>query len=118
MEIMVVLRALLYRMRQGGSWRTLNIFGNWRTIYGHWRRWVEMGIWEQILKGVSSKAKGTLRSIDSTSCKVHKHGHGGPIHVHNQDIGRSRGGPNTKIHALVDSKRRIVDLFLSPGNLA
>ncbi|NCF88283.1 MAG: transposase [Verrucomicrobiaceae bacterium] len=68
---MVVLRALLYRMRQGGSWRTLNIFGNWRTIYGHWRRWVEMGIWEQILNVVSSKAKGTLRSIDSTSCKVH-----------------------------------------------
>ena len=31
-------------------------------------------------------------------------------------IGKSRGGPNTKVHALVDGKRRIVYVFLSPGN--
>jgi len=116
MDIIVVLRAILYRLRQGCSWRTLCIFGNWRTIYGHWRRWVDMGIWDKMLRSLSSKAKGTLWSIDSTSCKVHKHGHGGPESIDNQDIGKSRGGPNTKIHAVVDTGHRIVDLFLSPGN--
>ena len=62
------------------------------------------------------KAGGKLWSIDSTSCKVHKHGHGGPQGPEAQCIGRSRGGPNTKIHALVDGKGRIVFLLLSPGN--
>ena len=116
MDIMIVLRALLYRLREGGSWRALSIFGKWRTIYGHWRRWVETGIWDRMLKELSSKAKGTLWSIDSTSCKVHKHGHGGTKNVDSQDIGTSRGGPNTKIHALVETGGRIVDMFLSPGH--
>ena len=116
MDVIVVLRAILYRLREGCSWRALGIFGHWRTIYGHWRRWIDLGIWEEILKKVSVRSMGTLWSIDSTNCKVHKHGHGGPKRIDNQDIGRSRGGPNTKIHALVDSRARIVDLFLSPGN--
>lgn len=116
MDILVVLRAILFRIRQGCSWRTLSIFGPWETIYGHWRRWVAMGIFSDSLTDFANQASGTLWSIDSTSCKVHKHGHGGPKDVDNQNIGTSKGGPNTKIHALVDSKRRIVHLFLSPGN--
>lgn len=48
MDIEIVLRAILYRLREGGSWRALSIFGPWSTIYGHWRRWVRMGIWEEI----------------------------------------------------------------------
>ena len=60
MEILVVLRAILYRLRQGCSWRTLSIFGHWETIYGHWRKWVEMVIWEQILAEFFMRAKGKL----------------------------------------------------------
>lgn len=75
-----------------------------------------MGVFPICLSDFANGASGTLWSIDSTSCKVHKHGHGGPQGAENQDIGTSKGGPNTKIHALVDSKRRIVHLFLSPGN--
>ena len=33
-----------------------------------------------------------------------------------QDIGTSRGGSNTKIHALCDAKGKIIDIFLSPGH--
>ena len=116
MDILLVLRAILYRLRQGCSWRSLSIFGPWETIYGHWRRWVTMGIFNDSLTDLANNAAGTLWSIDSTSCKVHKHGHGGAEGPEIQDIGTSKGGSNTKIHALVDSKRRIVHLFLSPGN--
>ena len=116
MDALVVLRAILYRLRQGCSWRTLSVFGPWETIYGHWRRWVEMGIWEKALIEVSRRAKGTLWSIDSTSCRVHKHAFGGVKGADYQDIGTSRGGPNTKVHALCDAKGRILDVFLSPGH--
>ena len=73
-----IIRALLYRLREGCRWRALAIFRKWSTIYGHWRRWVKMGIWEKMLNELTSKACGRLWSIDSTSCKVHKHGHGAP----------------------------------------
>lgn len=117
MDPELVLRAILYRLRQGCSWRCLAIFGNWETIYGHWRRWVDSGIWAKVLSKLASKAGGRLWSIDSTSCKVHKHGHGGGSQGPEAEcIGKSRGGSNTKIHALVDGKRRIVHVFLSPGN--
>ena len=117
MDPELVLRAILFRLRQGCSWRCLDIFGNWETIYGHWRRWVDSGIWDNVLTKLASNAWGKLSSIDFTSCKVHKHGHGGGSQGPEAEyIGKSRGGPNTKIHALVDGKRRIVHVFLSPGN--
>ena len=61
-------------------------------------------------------AEGKLWSIDSTSCKAHKHAHGAPQSSGCQCIGRSRGGANTKIHALVDSHANAVRLSLTPGN--
>ena len=62
------------------------------------------------------KAKGKLRGIDSTSVKVHKHGFGSPLGAEFEQIGNSRGGANTKIHAVVDSRGRAIKLLLSPGN--
>ena len=35
-----------------------------------------------------------------------------------QAIGRSRGGPTTKIHALTDACGRIAAVILTPGNIA
>jgi transposase len=35
----------------------------------------------------------------------------------NQDIGLSRGGRNTKIHAVVDALGNPIKLFLTPGNI-
>ena len=116
MDILVVLRAIPYRLRQGGTWRSLSIFGRWQTIYGHWRRWVKLGVWDDVLQELAEKAAGKLWSIDSTSCKVHKHGHGAVEGPDREDIGTSRGGPNTKIHGLVDSGGRMVYLFLTRGN--
>ncbi|NCF86572.1 MAG: transposase [Verrucomicrobiaceae bacterium] len=57
---MVFLRVILYRLLQGCSWRTLSIFGHWEAIYGHWRKWVEMVIWEQILAEFFMRAKVKL----------------------------------------------------------
>lgn len=50
------------------------------------------------------------------SAKIRKHACGGGDSPDNQAIGKSRGGPNTKIHAFVDSYGRAVRLTLTPGN--
>lgn len=52
----------------------------------------------------------------STFAKVHKHAFGGPQSVEVHCIGRSKGGANTKINALVDARGRAVRLILGAGN--
>ena len=112
----VLLQALLFRLREGCSWRALSIFAPHTTIYTRWKQLCEQGIWERILKFLSSAAKGQLWSIDSTSIKVHKYARGSSDSAKNQAIGNSRGGANTKIHALVDTHGRAVCLVLSAGH--
>ncbi|MBE0343600.1 transposase [Paenibacillus sp. 28ISP30-2] len=56
-------------------------------------------------------------SLDSTSCKVHQHASGAENAETNQEIGLSRGGQNTKIHAVVDALGNPVRLFLTSGNI-
>jgi transposase len=106
----------MYRLREGCSWRALSIFAPYSTIYGWWRYWSESGIWDDAFSKVSTDASGQLWAIDSTCCKVHKHGLCWSQTLENQCIGRTRGGANTKIHALVDADGKPVDFLLSPGN--
>ena len=83
----------------------MSIFAPHTTIYTRWKNWCEQGIWDQIHELIATSpnaTKGKLRGIDSTSVKAHKHAFGGPQGSEFQLIGKSRGGSNTKIHALVD----------------
>lgn len=111
-----ILLAVLFRMREGCSWRALSIFAPHTTIYTRWKAWCESGVWDQILDALAGSAAGKLWAIDSTCAKVHKHAFGGPQSVDLQSIGRSKGGANTKIHALVDSRGRGVRILLGAGN--
>ena len=112
----IILQALLFRLREGCCWRALSIFAPHTTIYTRWKQWCKEGLWERILESLSTSAQGQLWSIDSTSSKVHKHACGGGDSPENQAIGKSRGGANTKIHALVDTYGRAIRLIRTPGN--
>lgn len=112
----LILLAILYRMREGCSWRALSIFAPHTTIYTRWKAWCESDVWEKILAALADSAFGKLWAIDSTCAKVHKHGFGGPQGPEAQCIGKSKGGANTKIHALVDARGRAVRILLGAGN--
>lgn len=117
--IEIIIEAILFRLREGCSWRALSIFAPYTTIYTRWKQWCEQGIWEEIHEIVATRSKafkGKLWGIDSTSVKVHKHAFGGPQGADYQMIGKSRGGANTKIHALVDGKGRMLRLIGTAGN--
>lgn len=103
-------------MREGCTWRSLCIFAPYTTIYTYWSKWVSQGVWDRILDYVSQAASGKLWAIDGTCIKVHKHGHGATQSADNQCIGKTKGGPNTKAHALVDSKGRALRIHLTAGN--
>lgn len=94
----------------------MSIFAPHTTIYTRWKQWCQSGLWERLLQALATSAKGQLWSIDSTCVKVHKHARGGGGTPEKQAIGKSRGGANTKVHALVDTKGRALRLLLSAGH--
>jgi hypothetical protein len=51
----------------------------------------------------TADADNEYAMIDSTIVRAHQHSAGAQETDENEAIGRSRGGPSTKIHALVDA---------------
>ena len=63
---------------------------------------------------------GRGRSTDTADDRFHPHqsaplGSGWKRGEHQQAVGRSRGGRNTKIHALADAKGRLIAILLTGG---
>jgi transposase len=64
------------------------------------------------------QADGQLRFLDATHVKVHQDGSNPAGGQEQQSMGRTKGGLNTKLTALVDGRGRALQLTLSKGNMA
>jgi transposase len=82
-DLRVVLNGIFYRADNGIKWRALpSEFGAWQTVYGYFRSWVRLGIWEHInavLVRAVRLAEGrdeepSLAIIDSQSVKLGQKG--------------------------------------------
>ena len=115
----VVLNGILWILRSGARWRDLPIcYGNWNSVYHKFRQWIKGGLFEKILRALNfATNKYLLVQIDSTFCKVHKHGLGAHKRNATQAIGKSRGGYNTKIHALVNEYFQLIGVVLTGGQI-
>jgi transposase len=78
-----VLDAIFYRADNGVKWRNLpKDFPPWETVYGYFRRWVKLGVWEQINEVMVSQVRESegreeepsLCIIDSQSVKLGEKG--------------------------------------------
>lgn len=114
-----VFNAILWVLDSGAKWRYIpKEFGNWNSIYHKFRQWCDEKVFEKILQSlVDSCRKYYLVEMDSTFCKVHQHAAGARKIFGNQDIGTSRGGKTTKIHALVNEHFQLIGVELSGGNI-
>ncbi len=74
-----IVNAILYVVRGGIQWRMLpREFPPWGTVYDHWRRWNQRGIWEQVLRHINQRSRAqqgrewgpTYGIIDSQSVKT------------------------------------------------
>ena len=93
-------------------------FRNWNSIYHKFRAWYNDGVFEKILQSlVDDCLKFYLVEINSTFCKVHQRSTGARKIFGNQNIGVSRGGKTTKIHALVNEHFRLISVDLTGGNI-
>ena len=73
-----VVAAIAYHLRVGGAWRDLPPwFPNWRTVYGWFRRWTAMGLFDEAMRHVARlrrEARGrarppTLAIVDTQSVR-------------------------------------------------
>lgn len=114
-----VFNAILWILGSGAAWRDLpKQYGNWNSIYHKFRNWIESGVFEKILQTLIEKSREYyLVEIDSTFCKVHQHAAGARKILGNQDIGISRGGKTTKIHALVNENFQLISVLLTGGEI-
>jgi transposase len=111
-----MLSAMLYVLRTGVPWRDLpDFYGPWASVYTRYRRWVAGGLFARLLAGLAQDAVGELRHLDCSFIKLHQHGANPPGGQQAQAMGRTKGGLNTKLAAVVDARGRAVAVSLAPG---
>jgi len=113
------LEGILFVLVEGCCWRAIDRDeASWNSIYQYYRRWCKTGLWAELLTQLGHDAAGTLRVLDATHVKVHCDGANPAGGQSAQAMGRTKGGLNTKIHALVDNMGRPVAVVLTAGNEA
>jgi transposase len=114
----VVVNAILWVLRTGAPWRDLpDRYPPWTGVYARFRRWNQRGVWTQVLQQLAHNPDDESFMLDSSIVRAHQDASGAPKHRGPQAIGRSRGGPTTKLHALVDGLGYPVRLELTPGQV-
>lgn len=111
-----MLSAMVYVLRTGVPWRDLpRDYGPWASVYTRFRRWNRDGLFARLLAVVAQEATGELRHLDCSHIKLHQHGANPPGGQRAQAMGRSKGGLNTKLAAVVDARGRALAVALAPG---
>jgi transposase len=110
-----VLNGIFWVLRSGAPWRDLpETYGPRTTCYNRFVRWRRAGVWDRIMEAMASGHDAAVQMIDTSVVRVHQHGACIADNNH-QDVGRSRGGLTSKLHAVVDANGLPVHLALTPG---
>jgi transposase len=110
------IEAVWFMVRSGCQWRLLpDHYGYWRAVHRRFKRWVDLGIWEQLMQYVIDKDLESVM-IDATIVRAHACSAGYSKDLQEeQALGRSKGGFTTKVHALVDALGNPLKFILTPG---
>ncbi|WP_412050745.1 IS5 family transposase [Hoeflea sp. Naph1] len=116
-----VLSGIFFVIRNGLRWRDApSDYGPHKTIYNRFIRWSRLGVFNRILAELAGMA-GTPDQvmIDATHLKAHrtaasllKKG------LFPRRIGRTKGGLNSKLHAVCDGVGHPLVLLLSEGQMS
>ena len=109
-------------------------YGPHKTLYSRWKRWSEKGIFARMMAGLAAEhGEEKTVMIDATYLKAHrtatsmaaKKGVRPPDPLPGRALqgngprgGRTKGGMNTKLHAICDSRGRPLNLFVTAGQVS
>ncbi|WP_420606523.1 IS5 family transposase [Novosphingopyxis sp.] len=116
-----IISGIIFVIRNGLRWRDAPAeYGPPKTIYNRFIRWSRMGVFNKIFAGLAAKAgKPDQLMIDATHLKAHRTAASllkkGAVP---RRIGRTRGGLNSKLHAVCDGLGRPLILLLSEGQMS
>lgn len=111
------INAVFWILRTGAPWRDLPpSYGDWKNTHRRFCRWRDKGVWENLLVELIDNPEFELLMIDASHVKVHAHGSG--ARGGNQDMAKTKGGLNTKIHLAVDAHGMPVRILITEGTTA
>ena len=110
----------MWILRTGAPWRDLPAtFGNWKSVYSSFRRWINNGRWQALLVGLSAQHRDDeYLMIDSTSARVHQHAAGPVGGQLAHAMGRSKASLSTKIHLACDALGYPLGFILTGANVS
>lgn len=110
-----VINGILWILRSGAPWRDMpESYGPYTTCYNRFVRWRRADVWDTIMEAFTAAHDSRMQMIDTSIIRVHQHA----AYIKNnrgQQVGRSRGGLSTKVHAVVDGNGLPVQLALTSG---
>nr|WP_248297425.1 IS5 family transposase [Streptomyces sp. S1D4-11] len=126
---------ITWRVRVNAPWRDVpECYGSRPAVYALFRRWQRAKAWAQIVTALQPRADtaGLITrdvSVDSTIARAHQHAAGtrrppglqqeppGGLSAEPDDhaLGRSRGGPTTKIHLACEQSQKALSLVVTAG---
>ena len=100
-------------------WRNApRAYGLAKTLNNRWKRWSDKGVFARMMVGISSEATSPKTvMIDATILKALRTAtslrseKGGSDNQRGRLIGRTKGGMNTKLQAVVDADGRPIRFF-------
>ncbi|MFC0148285.1 IS5 family transposase [Sphingobium scionense] len=116
-----IISGIIFVIRNGLRWRDAPAdYGPPKTIYNRFIRWSRLGVFNRIFAALSAQGgKPDQLMIDATHLKAHrtaasllKRG------CSPRRIGRTKGGLNSKLHAVCDGKGRPLVMLLSEGQMS
>lgn len=109
------LNAVMWIAVTGAPWRDLpSELGAWNVVYQRFSYWCKKGWMKAIFQRLQQPDWEEVM-MDSTCCRAHQASAGARKSSGPQAIGVTRGGLNTKIHALCDALGNPVCFILTAG---
>ncbi|MFT8479468.1 IS5 family transposase [Gluconobacter oxydans] len=114
-----LLSGIIFVNRNGMRWRDApREYGPHKTL---WKRWGAMGIFMRMMDGLSAAKTGPQTiMIDATYLKAHRTA--SSLRLKKRDpgrlTGRTKGGINTRLHAVTDQNGRPLSFFMTAGQIS
>jgi len=117
LDLIPVICGILYVLHEGTRWRALPaVFGCFASVYTRFSRWEKRGLLKHLFEVTAAAgSSGNERALDASHIKVHQDAN--TKAPENEAMGMTRGGRNSKLHAVVDSAGHAVRLSLTAGQV-
>ncbi len=121
-----VVSGIIFIHRNGLRWCDApSGYGSPKRPYNRWKRWGNIGVFARMMEGLASGGgEEKVDIIDATYLKAHRTvsslraKKGGADDQRGRLIGRTKGGLNTKLHAVTDAKGRPLRFIMTAGQVS